>query len=194
MTVPDFIIKIFTSPAGSFGTAFAIFVLLFYLTIKAGRIIEKFGLVEKLEKAIDSIKDDISEIKAHISVINSRYSELVTVKSPISLSEKGETVAKKLKVKDIINTKWDSVLNRIKASFKTENNPYNIQEACFEIGKTYSKLVTKEQFDFIKTYAYENGHSLSDFDVLFGIIIRDKYFDSENIDVEEVDTYDPTKK
>ncbi len=45
----------------------------------------------------------------------------------------------------------------------------------------------------IKTFTFNEGYNLSDFDLLFGIEIRNKYFKESDIKIEEVDQHDPAK-
>lgn len=190
----DIIKEILTSPAGSFGSMLAIALLLFFLIYKAGRLIEKFGVVEKLEKSIEKIKEDISEIKVFISIIRQKDSPFTQSKSPITLTEEGSRVSDELNIKRIIQNNWEEINKKIKQILKKEDNPYNIQQICFDIGKRYSKITSESEFDYIKTYAFKRGYNLYDFDILFGIEIRDTYFEQEGITVSDIDIHDPLKK
>lgn len=186
--------EIFTSPAGSFGSMFALFLLVFFLVYKAGKIVEKYRLLEKLAQSIDVIKDDISEIKASIKMFRQDSSGFARSQSPIALTEKGNNVAADLHIERAISKKWDKLNKKIKEKLKEEDNPYDIQGICFEFGESYSKLISENDYDFIKKYAFNKGHNLSDFDIIFGIYIRDKYFSENNIDVSDVDNHDPEKQ
>ena len=187
----EIIKEVIQSPAGSFGSMFAVVCLILFLTYKAGKIIEKFKVVNKISSAIDAIKDDISEIKAFIQVYRQTNNPFAQSQSPINLTKKGNEVSDELFVKRIINDNWKSISSKIKKKLKKEDNPYDIQEICFEIGEKYSKIMSENDFDHIKKYAFNQGHNLSDYDIIFGIEIRNKYFDSEGYNVKEVDKYDP---
>ncbi|QMU63939.1 MAG: hypothetical protein GKR88_06275 [Flavobacteriaceae bacterium] len=186
--------EIFKSPAGSFGSMFALCCLIFFLVYKAGKIVERFRVVDVLKGSIDKIKEDISEIKAFIQVFKQSNNPFAQAQSPISLTEVGSRVSDDINVKRIIDKNWGALEKRIKSELKKDFNPYNIQEICFEIGEKYSKITSEEEFDFIKNYAFKKGYNLSDFDLLFGVMIRDNFFEKERINIKNIDTYDPNKK
>ncbi len=190
----DFLRELLTSEYGSFGFVFALLCLVFWLVFKSGKIVEKFSGVEKLENNIDKIKEDISEIKAFISVIRQEKSQFAKSHSPVSLTEKGVKVSKDIYIKRAIDRNWSNLLKEIKNALKEENNPYDIQEFCFQLGNKYSKYISEDDFDIIKKYAFSKGYNLSDFDIIFGIEIRDKYFSENNINVIDIDIHDPNKK
>lgn len=181
---------ILTSPAGSFGFVFAVLGLLFYIAMKAGTVIEKFRSVPKLSDNIDKIKEDIAEIKAFIQISRQDNNKFVKAHSPLSLTEKGEMVATDLHIRDILNRQWSSLCKQISTKLNEGHNPYDIQEVCFEIGRTYSKILTENEFENVRLYAFKNGHNLADYDLLFGIVLRDMYFKEKNIKVEELDKYE----
>ncbi len=185
---------ILLSPVGSAASAFGIVTVLFFIAYKAGKIVEKFGLVNKMESSIDKIKDDISEIKAFIQIFRQENNPFAQAKSPISLTDKGLEVVDELHIKRIIEKNWDVLHKRVTEKLNNDDNPYTIQEVCFRIGEKFSEFLTKEEFDMIKKYAYKEGHDVSQFDIVFGILIRDKFFEVEKIDVSEVDIHDPKKK
>lgn len=189
----DLIKEILKSPAGSFGFVAGVLGLIGFVVYKSGGLVQKFGIVDKLEKSIDKIKEDIAEIKAFMSIIRQKQNPLAETKSPISLSTQGEQVSSDLKIKRIVTNNWEQINEKIKSCLKKEDNPYNIQQICFDMGKKYSEIVSKEELDYIKTYAFEHGFNLSDFDIVFGIEIRDTYFKQENLAVASVDAHDPGK-
>jgi len=186
--------EIFTSPAGSFASVLAFLLFILWLAVKAGKIIERFKIVDKLETAIDKIKDDISEIKAFMKVFLEKSSEFTQTSSPRNLNEKGHEISDKINAKVIIKSQWSQIEKDVKLNLKETDNPYTIQQACFDVGKHYSKYTTPEQFDMIKRIAFNEGHNLYDYDILFGIEIRDRYFTEHKINVREVDIHDPAQK
>lgn len=186
--------NILSSPAGSFGFVFGIIVLFGFAFYKVTAVVHKFSTVEKMEDNIDKIKTDLAEIKGNISVFRQDRNSLVQTHSPVSLTPRGLEVEEELKVKRIVQNNWNLLYKQIQSRLNNDFNPYNIQEVCFSLGKSYSVIVSPDEFDYIKKYAYEEGLNLSDFDLVFGIVIRDKYFEAEEINVEEVDKHDPGNK
>ena len=187
----DIIKDILTSPAGSFGSMFALILFIAFLIYKAGRIVEKFGIVEKLERNIEKIKE---EIKAFMNIIRQKYNPLAQNESPITLTKQGENVSNALNIKRIISSNWDDINKKIKRVLKKDDNPYSIQQICFDIGKRYSKIVSESEMDYIKTYAFKHGYNLYDFDIVFGLEIRNAYFQQEGITISDIDAHDPGKK
>ncbi|MCK4554913.1 MAG: hypothetical protein KAT48_14050 [Bacteroidales bacterium] len=186
--------NILTSPMGSFGSMFAIVCLILFLTYKSGKIVEKFNLVKIIQDSIDKIKEDIAEIKGFIQVFKQDSSRFAQSSSPINLSELGSEVSKDLHIERIIKNDWEKLNKKIKSLLKEDTNPYNIQEVCFALGDKYFGIVSEEDLDAIKKYAFSKGYNLSDFDIVFGIVLRDIYFKEEGIDVVDVDAHDPAKK
>ena len=209
MNIWDLFKDILTSGLGSFGTGFGLTVFILWIAVKAGKIIERYKaidkgvnklesnidkivdklesnidkIVDKIEGSIDKIKEDISEIKAHIAVSKRNDNLLAESKSPISLNDKGESVAKKLQAKKIINNVWDKIATEIdlNLSKEQESSPYTIQEVCFKVCESYPKYFTKEDMNHIKDVAFKEGTPLSAFDLLFGIEVRNRYFEENNI-------------
>ena len=190
----DILKEIFTSPAGSFGSMFAILTLLFFLAYKSGQIVNSFKVVDVIQNSIAKIKDDIAEIKAFIQVFKQGNNPFAKSNSPISLTPLGSEVKTDLHLERIVNDNWDKLNKQIKSELENEDNPYNIQEVCFAIGQKYSMITPKNDFDLIKKYAFKKGYNLSDFDLIFGIIIRDKFLSEKGIPVSDIDIHDPNKK
>lgn len=189
----DFILEMLKTPAGSFASVLGAILLLFFLAYKGGKIVEKYTVVDKILESIDKIKEDIFEIKAYISIAKQNNNNLLAKsQSPISLTKKGEEAFIDLHIERIVEKSWNELNKTIKSKLKEDYNPYNIQEVCFEIGKTYSKITSKNDYDAIKTYAFQKEYNLFDFDLLFGIVIRDTFLREERINVK-VDTHDSNK-
>lgn len=189
----DLVKTILTSPFGSFASVLATFITFFFLVYKAGKIVEKYKVLDSLIGAIDKIKEDIHEIKAFIKVFKHINNGFAEAQSPINLTDKGNDVAKSIHAERIINDNWSEINKRIKKKLQDDDNPYNIQEVCFAIGEKYSSFTSPDDMNAIKTIAFSMGKNLSDFDIIFGIIIRNKYFKDNNINVEDIDTYAPIK-
>lgn len=190
----DILKSIFTSEAGSFGFIFAILAALFFIVFKSGSIFEKFKSVDKLNENVDKIKTDLNEVRAFITVFRDQSNQFVQRQSPVSLTPLGKEVYDDLNINRIVDQNWSTCLSKILAKIDGSSNPYDIQTACFSIGKKYSHIISDAELAEIKTYAFKKGYNLSDFDLIFGVTIRDKYFKEKKISIEEVDKHDPNKK
>ncbi len=186
-------IKILESPAGSFASIAMIFGVLFFLVYKGGQVVERFKVINKFETNIDTIKTDIMEIKAFISVFRRENNEFTKRQSPISLTVLGKQVADDIKAEETTGLKWTDIEPTIKKKLNHDANPYTIQEACFELGKKYYDFLNSNELDTLKTYAYKKGYNMYDFENIFGVIIRDIYFKKNKINVVDVDKHDPNK-
>lgn len=189
----EIIQEILKSPAGSFGFVFAILCLLFFLVFRAGKIVEKFSSVTKLESNVETMKQDIMDIKAFITVFRQENSKFSQRRSPISLSEEGDRVSKVINAEKIIARCWPVLQKEIKEKLDHTSNPYTIQQICFDISKHYMDYLDSNEIDMIKKVAFQEGHNVTNYDIIFGIMIRDKYFKENNINVSDVDKHDPAK-
>ena len=182
------------------------------ISVKVGNLTEKSKKIDKLENSIDKIKDDISVIKASINVINASITVINDYinteklvkngysksQSPIDLNTKGEAISDKLQAKKIIDANWPKIqkdiTNQISqiGSITEANNLYTIQEICFKLCRTYSQYLSPEDINHIKNVAYAEGVTLSEFNFVFGIEVRNKYFEDNNIVAEAVTEYNPS--
>ncbi len=195
----EFIQQILQSNFGSFGFVAGIMGLAFWLTHWITKKVTEINndhshignSIDKLSADFDKTKEDIYQIKAFMEMFRDKTNSLVQRNSPLSLTEKGNKVVDDLKIKDILIKQWDNVKGKIDSRLSNDHNPYDIQEACFDIGRNYSKLLTDSEFDIVKRYAYENGHNLADYDLAFGIVLRTLYFEENNINPKDIDQNDP---
>jgi hypothetical protein len=185
--------EILRSPAGSFAFVASILSLSFFLSFRAGKIVEKFVVVNKLESNVDSMKQDLIEIKATLNIWRQENNQFTQTRSPISLSDAGLEVAQAIHVDNIVSRCWKTLDNEIKDKLDHSSNPYTVQEICLTIGKHYMDYLSDSEKDLVKNYAFQKGHNVASYDAIFGILIRDKFFKENNRDVDDVDKHDPQK-
>ncbi|MCF8265846.1 MAG: hypothetical protein K9I99_15205 [Melioribacteraceae bacterium] len=183
-----------TSPFGSFGFVFAVSIGILSLFTKAGQLWERFKTIGKIEAAIDKIKEDVAEIKAFIRTFRQENTAFAQRKSPLRLTERGRNVAEELKAEGIVEESWERILKKINSRIETDANPYDIQEACLEVGESYSDFLSDNQYNVIANIAFKNGNKLSDYDIIFGLVIRNKYFAEKGISLTDVDLHDPSER
>ena len=106
------------------------------------------------------------------------------------MNELGRRLSRELNIEKIIEAKWSTISALLKERLKDDCNSYDIQEACFELGRKYSTLTTSVELEKIKEQAYQTGRSLSDFDLLFGIVVRNKYFKDHGHTLSDIDNHD----
>lgn len=190
----DLLREALKSPAGSFAFVFAILILAFWLVYKFSHYNTKFKSVEKLENNIDKIKDDISIIKGFMDIFRTQNNPFAKSQSPMSLTVLGEKVREDVGAEKIVISHWEEINKMLTSKLPQKSNPYDIQVCSIKIGAELLKTLPPVELDTLKSYAYKNGHLLSNYDIIFGVIIRDNYFKINGIDLSEVDKHDPTKK
>jgi len=135
--------------------------------------------------------DTISASLEHLTSSKNAYSKR---KSPLSLSNLGEELAASNNFNEIINKNW----NKINAALKTlgTKNPYDLQKYSIDTALAVvivkpPTFFTEEDIDKFKILAYKSDADLLSVTRVLGIMIRDRYFEENNIDVFEVDSHDP---
>lgn len=203
---------ILTSNGGAFAVVFAVLWAVGYSLVKFSewriRAEDATRKGDKLESKIETIMTDLSYIKGELhslnqvnfiikgtleAIKNSSSGSLTQAHSPISLTLKGQEVAKEMGIEDIIARNWEKIEAAIdaKVAFK---NAYDIQQFCID-----TSIVSLETFfcpsdvDAIKMFAYNNGQPLAFYGGMIGVIIRDKYFEIKRIPLAKVDESDPNK-
>ncbi|MUV03182.1 hypothetical protein GN157_05615 [Flavobacterium rakeshii] len=181
------------SPAGSFAFVFALLILAFVLVWKLSHFTTKFSSVEKLEGNIDTIKQDIHSIKAFIQIFRESNNPLAQRQSPVSLTETGKKVAEELNVNTMIVNHWEDFNRSVTKQLKDDCNPYDIQVASFKIGDKYQEYLNEEEINKIKNHAFLAGYNLDVYNLLFGILIRNKILQDRGYKSTDVDKFDPNK-
>jgi len=155
----------------------------------------------KLADVINTLtnnSNDITNIRSDIHSINNKMvlmtykidninSPLSKSKSPISLTHLGEQASAELKIKDSIAAKWETIQEIINEEAESKN-AYDIQQACIKIASLYlEKILSADEIENIKSYAFKNGHPMSYYHLVVGIELRDEYFKKNNINIDDVD-------
>jgi hypothetical protein len=123
------------------------------------------------------------------SVIINPFSEKY---SPVILTERGRNKAHELGFFDKINDNWENISELID---KDITNPYDIQEFYNSQCLIHPEnILSEENIDLIKKDAYKEGLNVDSYMQMASIIIRDRYFEENNINVSDVDKYVPDSK
>jgi len=168
--------------------------------LQSDMVVVKSDMME-VKKDIVVLKTDVSGIKSDISGIRFLFENVSFIpaskrKSPVSLSDLGEKIASDYNISAIVDRNW----NRISAAIKElgSTNPYDIQEFSRETAFTdsirtkASKFFTENDIDKLRVIAYKSGENIYSISFIAGILIRDRYFAENGIDVDEVDEYHQT--
>lgn len=193
-----FLLDILKSTPGSFGTVFASVLIIYYLIYKFGAWSNK---IKNTDDTIKELKEDIKQtnitvteikgsiqyIKENVDNINSKLinyenNKFAKSKSPISLTEDGKKIANELNADAIVDSYWENIEKYlIDKNINTKSNPYDIQQECFNyVSTNFYKNLSETEMKKIKSIAYNNGDSIDNYDIIFGVVIRDKYLKSIN--------------
>lgn len=191
----DFVPNLFTTPVGSASFLVSLVILMLLATWFLRGLYDKVDSIDDIKTEIKDLTEDVVFIRGYIQAKSNRNNDFTETNSPIRLSKIGANVSDIIKAKEAIDKIWKKVeaLINSKIAELNDRNPYTIQEICFEIGANYSKHLEGASMEIVKNYAFNEGMNLSDFDILFGLEIRDRYFSEQGVKVEDVDIHDPSK-
>jgi hypothetical protein len=202
MDAQNIIKDILLSPSGSFASVLAFilgaFWLVHWVTIKVALITKDHNEFSKTNQAmLQDIKDihkEISYLKGSFELMMKSKDSFLQSKSPITLNDKGEEVAKELGAMDIIQRAWAKIKHKIDTQ-ENLNNAYDIQQFCIEEASVSpASFFEAHDLHNIKNYAFQKGEMLQAYMRIFGILIRDKYLSEKGINIDDVDTHDPNQK
>lgn len=203
----DWINKALSTETGSGAFVVTLLAILVFVVWKVARAVmkvegidnfnERFDRFEsKIEGKLDDIKQGFHTLNARLTLQEAASSTgLTQSQSPIKLNSKGIKLRSELKADEVLEKYWGQVLDFLNKSLDVNSTPYDVQLAAFEYAPIMiNTLFSETEKQDIKQAAYENGYSLNVFDSFYAILIRDRYFSENNIEVEEVDDHDPTNK
>ena len=199
----DLIEKMLTSDVGSFGFVFGLIVVIFWLAIWVTKKVTLINyshselvknhekLETKIDKNIDIIRQDLSYLKGKIEIIQKQKPFIAKSKSPMTLTDIGEQFAKELKADQMIERNWSKIYANIKNDVKNKN-AYDIQQYCMDTAAgAIEKFLSEDDIISLKNFAFKNGDPILYYSPIFALIIRDKYFQTENINISDVDSAAP---
>ena len=138
-----------------------------------------------MQKSIDSLLNNLSRSNMNAA------DPFTQTSSPLSITVKGEEMAKNLGLRNMVDKKWATIKAMIDADESSEN-PYDIQQFCIQQAVVYPELFLEpSDLNTVKRHAYEMGNQLQSYMKVIAVMVRDRYFKENNIDVNEVDVYSP---
>jgi hypothetical protein len=194
----DLIKDILGSASGSFAFVFALLVLswwvVHYLTEFRTKYREEHGQfskwIDRTESSIDKIKEDVIIIKGQIEVALALKDPYAKKRSPVSLTPLGLQMVADHGLDAMVADNWQKISSAIQKS--GASNPYDIQEFCFETAFVRpNAFLSEKDFDKLKLISYQTGARLFSVARVVGILVRDRYFKENGIDVGEIDQHAP---
>ncbi len=113
-------------------------------------------------------EDRFNALTARIDARNINYAQ---DNSPLSISEAGEKVNKKIRVDLLLNKYQDEFFGKLNFPFEKE---YQIQKECFDlINSDLKQRLTAEEWEKLEEVAYNEGVFAEKFFIIFQILLRD---------------------
>lgn len=209
----DLIVKVFTSPAGSFGTAFAAVASFIYvafrlhghfarMTAEHGHVKETCGDIkvrmDALSGAVHAMRGDLQYVKATIdSMLNAKQrndaTSFVQAHSPLSLTDSGKSAAAAMGAETAIAANWEAIRLKMDAEVGS-SNPYDVQTYCLErIPVAPEEFFSEKDLSAMKFYAFNNGRTLFDCMKVMGVLVRDAYLREKGIPLSALDAQNAVK-
>lgn len=203
----DLIAKVFTSPAGSFGTAFAAVASFIYVAFRLHghfvRMKAEHGHVratcgdlrvrmDALSEAVHAMRGDVQYVKNTVdSMLNAKQrgdaSPLVQAHSPLSLTDSGKSAAAAMGAESAIAANWAAIRSKMDAEVAS-SNPYDVQTYCLErIPVAPGEFFPDQDLSAMKFYAFDNGRTLFDCMKVVGVLVRDAYLREKGIPLSALD-------
>ena len=114
--------------------------------------------------------------------------------SPLSLTLLGEEMVLRTGMREMLQKRWEDI-RRMVAEHSVSKNPYDIQQYCLEQAVVFpEKFLEPQDLDRLKTDAFQKGLTLTPYMRAVAVLVRDRYFEENGIDVKEVDASAPTSQ
>ena len=149
-------------------------------------------IVNLRNKLDDNIRD-VSFLKGSMSISQSPAPaalQLSQSNSPRQLSELGKKVLADSKIDEIIDTQYDRILEEVRAS-----DPKNAYQAQEDIYSAVDNLFLDEPVrDLVEQGAFLSGYTPKDVLFVGALNVRDKILKELNLNIDDIDKYDPKNK
>ena len=193
--------QILGSPVGSFAFVLGLMVLggwlIHWVTKKVTEITSSHSTIkekaDKFDSYINELRKDMAYVKGTLEIIKNQDNEFAQAHSPISLTEKGQKLADDNHIAAMISANWQQIVSAIDSKV-SDKNAYDIQQFCIQTMAVEPEVfLSDDDVLILKQQAYNTGRVLQEYSIIPAILIRDRYFREKNIEMADVDKYDPTK-
>lgn len=138
-----------------------------------------------MQKNIESLTQSLQRNKG---IITDPFTQ---THSPLSITPNGYEMVQKLGILEMFENNWLRIRFLIEENAQSKN-PYDIQQFCIEQAVVFpEKFLKEEELAKVKMDAYNTGSSLTSYMKVIAVMARDRYFEENNINVNDVDIYDP---
>lgn len=156
-----------------------------------GEKIEKQSAsVSRIDATLTFLTKSIEEMNFQLRQMNNTM-PFTQQHSPLKISERGWDVVHKLGMDKMFANNWERIRQLIDDEVESKN-AYDINEFCIKYAVVFpEKFLKSEEVDVLKNDAYIQGLTLMEYMKIIAVMARDKYFEENNIKIEEIE---PTTK
>jgi hypothetical protein len=157
--------------------------------------------IERISTGMEYINKNISDISKNITAIAEKMKAdiipatvMTQSTSPLTLTDKGREKMQELGVDEMLRPNWDSILELISEKAGSKN-PYDVQQICLDEAILFpEKFVGAEGLNKLKLDAYRNGDILQSYMRAISVIVRDRYFKQQGIEISDIDRHAPNQE
>lgn len=149
--------------------------------------------IEKHSESVSRIDTTLTFLTKSIEEMNSQLQKMNNTvpftlqHSPLRISERGWEVVKKLGMDKMFVNNWDRIKQFIDDEVESKN-AYDINEFCIKYAVVFpEKFLQPEEVNILKNDAYIQGLTLMEYMKIIAVMARDKYFEENNINIEEIE-------
>jgi hypothetical protein len=187
-TMSDLFFKIIEQLNSSVFVLLGLLAVSFWSVFRIGKLLEQFSQHKTKIEKVDTLSDQIIELKVKVDLIyqNTNPNKTVAAQSPISITPSGREIATKIGADRILQR----YLHRL-SEFVDAANPktaYDVQTAAMTLAKErMMALLNADEINAIKAEAYARGLLVEDIMAIFGVLLRDSILKKKGWSVSEVD-------
>ena len=142
--------------------------------------------VSRIDTTLTFLTKSIEEMKSQLQKMNNT-APFTQQHSPLRISERGWGVVKKLGMDKMFVNNWDRIKQFIDDEVESKN-AYDINEFCIKYAVVFpEKFLQPEEVNVLKNDAYIQGLTLMEYMKIIAVMARDKYFEENNINIEEIE-------
>lgn len=142
--------------------------------------------VGRIDATLSFLTKSIEEMTCQLRQLNN-VTPFTQQHSPLTISPRGWEVVKKLSMDKMFDNNWSKIRRLIDDEVENKN-AYDINEFCIKYAVVFpERFLQAEEINILKNDAYAQGLTLMEYMKIIAVMARDKYFEENNINVEEGD-------
>jgi len=144
---------------------------------------KKLNALDTVESDIKEMKPDLKDVRERVAGLEGKTAGLFRNNSPISLTKSGERFLQESGLKEFIDTNKETLLTACDYD-QNMKTPYDVQQAAFDFFENFE--FPDEINNQLKTYAYNQGVSMSTLRRVAAIYFRDLCLKELNLQAQDI--------